>query len=435
LAGFGPATGDSIDAGFDDLDECDYHSRLPTLQLVAEVRRLLATERRAERLVCRYLADLADRVQARQDAELGAYADEFHAARSFFGLGTRETRERVRVGRALRRLPQIERAFTDGDLSYSRVREVTRVATVHTERGWLELAQRLDMRSLERRVATEREATDARSDGRGERRVDKPARTEWTGPETVRVTFELSSQAWALLERAMREARRAGAAGFSDGEALEAVARAALSVQTQRADAGDAGCRVVAYERPTSGDSAPEAGAGVAELGPSTAAGRGCGVAARGATAFELGTQATQLGSAAALPTRATQRGSADALQTRATQLGSAAARGQGQTPGATTLEVSPDRTRGASSGDPTDQRIDGERVGVDERVGVGSGEQALACEPAVHLIHVMGDCRGWTLDALTEASGLSAQEVCVALTLLELGGRVRRRAFAFDPV
>ena len=81
------------------------------------------------------------------------------------------------------------------------------------------------------------------------------------------------------------------------------------------------------------------------------------------------------------------------------------------------------------SSGDPTDQRID------DERIGIVSGEQALPCEPAVRLIHVMGRGRGWTLDALTEASGLSAQEVSVALTLLELGGRVRRRAFAFDPV
>ena len=38
-------------------------------------------------------------------------------------------------------------------------------------------------------------------------------------------------------------------------------------------------------------------------------------------------------------------------------------------------------------------------------------------------------------MEALTESSGLSVQEVCVGVTLLELGGRVRRRAFAFDPV
>ena len=165
FAGFGPATRDSTDAGFAAPGERDYRPGLPTSQLIAEVRGLLATERRAERLVCRYLADLADRIQARQDAELGAYADELHAARCFFGLGARDTRERVRIGRALRQLPQIERAFIDGELSYSRVREVTRVATVHTEPDWLELARRLDMRSLERRVATEREATGVNSTG------------------------------------------------------------------------------------------------------------------------------------------------------------------------------------------------------------------------------------------------------------------------------
>jgi hypothetical protein len=38
-------------------------------------------------------------------------------------------------------------------------------------------------------------------------------------------------------------------------------------------------------------------------------------------------------------------------------------------------------------------------------------------------------------MDALIEKNGLSAREVAVALTLLELGGRVRYRDFVFDPV
>jgi predicted Rossmann fold nucleotide-binding protein DprA/Smf involved in DNA uptake len=46
-----------------------------------------------------------------------------------------------------------------------------------------------------------------------------------------------------------------------------------------------------------------------------------------------------------------------------------------------------------------------------------------------------MGRSGGWTIDALTESSGLSVPQVCRALTLLEVAGRVRRRAFAFDPV
>jgi hypothetical protein len=52
-----------------------------------------------------------------------------------------------------------------------------------------------------------------------------------------------------------------------------------------------------------------------------------------------------------------------------------------------------------------------------------------------VRLLRVMGRSGGWTLDALTESSGMSVRQVSSAVTLLELGGRVRRRAFAFDPV
>jgi len=52
-----------------------------------------------------------------------------------------------------------------------------------------------------------------------------------------------------------------------------------------------------------------------------------------------------------------------------------------------------------------------------------------------MRLIRVMGRCRGWTSDALVEASGLSVREVAGALTLLELDGRVQRRALGFDPV
>jgi hypothetical protein len=373
-------------------------------------------------------------------------ADEYQAARNFFGLSARETRERVRMDRALRRLPQIERAFAEGELCYSRVREVTRVATAATELDWLGLARLLDMRSLERRVAAEREPTGARSEGRDERRADEAIRTEWTGAGTVRVTFELSSEGWSLLGRALREARRAGAAGPGDGEAMEAVARAALSLLTQRVGASDGRRGVIVYAGSNSGRREPDAGdarVGMAQLEPSAAVARG-GPTNGGATACALGTRVTQLGSAA--------------FETEATQLGSAAAPGPAETPGAMVLGSGPDRSRGEpdrsrdgpdlgrseASGDPTEQRMDdertriafGERIGIvsGERVGIVSGEQGLPCEPAERLLQIMGHRKGWNLDALAEASGLSVREVSVALTRLELGGCVQRRAFAFDP-
>jgi hypothetical protein len=71
----------------------------------------------------------------------------------------------------------------------------------------------------------------------------------------------------------------------------------------------------------------------------------------------------------------------------------------------------------------------------ADDRIGVNSAERPLPRQPAALLLEVMADRGGWSQDALTEATGLSVREIQVALFQLELGGRVRRTAFAFDPV
>ncbi len=346
--------------------ETEYRPALATVELIFEVKRLLATERRVERLICLYLADMADRIRQGQDNALWAYADEFHAARCFFGLGVRETRERVRVGRALRQMPQVEAAFVSGELSYSRVREVTCVATPQTECDWLELARTLDMRALERRVAGAREASVGTSEGDGAERaptngsegigsgrgeqwheppmMDQPARTAWLSQSSLRVTFELSAEAWALLERALEGARRSGAGAMSDAEALVAVARDALAAQTREHDASDP---------------------------------RRSGVLAA-------------------------------PRQERSGRLDGP-------------------RSAPARAGAP------GSEAGQD--IGWGATQVGISPEPAAHLLQVIGRRGGWSLDALIERTGLSASAVSVALTLLEVGGRVRYHDFLFDPV
>jgi hypothetical protein len=165
----------------------------------------------------------------------------------------------VRIGRALRDLPRVERAFLAGELSYSRVREISRVASAATEPAWLEHAAELDMRDLERRVALERDRVLAGSQSReheerpeqgalpfdsqagvrtqagdeagspDDARAEPPA--ESTGPSKLRVTFELSVEQWQLLERALDGARRAAGGLVTDGEALEVVVRQALSLR------------------------------------------------------------------------------------------------------------------------------------------------------------------------------------------------------------
>ncbi len=66
------------------------------------------------------------------------------------GIGLTAGREHVRVGRVLRGLPLVQQAFASGELSYSKVRALTRVASEKTEAELVELARHATGAQLER---------------------------------------------------------------------------------------------------------------------------------------------------------------------------------------------------------------------------------------------------------------------------------------------
>ena len=70
------------------------------------------------------------------------------------GLGPCAARERIRIGRALERLPRIDAAFRDGAISYSKVRAITRVATPETDAMLLAIAEGSSAAQLESLVRT-----------------------------------------------------------------------------------------------------------------------------------------------------------------------------------------------------------------------------------------------------------------------------------------
>ena len=70
------------------------------------------------------------------------------------GLGPCAARERIRIGRALERLPHIDAAFRDGVISYSKVRAITRVATPDTDAMLLAIAEGSSAAQLESLVRT-----------------------------------------------------------------------------------------------------------------------------------------------------------------------------------------------------------------------------------------------------------------------------------------
>ena len=70
------------------------------------------------------------------------------------GLGPGAARERIRIGRALAKLPRIDEAFRDGVISYSKVRAITRVATPATDAMLLAIAEGSSAAHLESLVRT-----------------------------------------------------------------------------------------------------------------------------------------------------------------------------------------------------------------------------------------------------------------------------------------
>jgi hypothetical protein len=145
-------------------------------------------------------------------------------AQRVFDFTGRATEERIRTAEALEDLPLLSKAFEEGSVLYSVVREVTRIATPDTERDWLEATHGRTAREVERLVA-------------GHTQGDRPTDPRKPGAEPKRVTFRLAPETYALLGEARRALTQRCGHGLDDDSLVRALAEAALSGGNER-DAG-----------------------------------------------------------------------------------------------------------------------------------------------------------------------------------------------------
>jgi Holliday junction DNA helicase RuvB len=111
------------------------------------------------RIVAFYLAD----IDARGLQQTHGYRSTAQYAASRFGMSRREARDLLTVGKALLELPRIDRAFADGVISWTKVRELVKVATAEHEAKWLERAQKLTTDELALEVRLSRPGDPPRS--------------------------------------------------------------------------------------------------------------------------------------------------------------------------------------------------------------------------------------------------------------------------------
>ena len=114
-------------------------------ELLAVCRELRRAEHRAAVLLARMDAD-------RLHLELG-WASLLDYAREALQLTDRQARDLLQIGRSLPRLPELDRAFAEGRLPWTKARELLRVVTPETEVAWVQRACEVSSRVLERQVS------------------------------------------------------------------------------------------------------------------------------------------------------------------------------------------------------------------------------------------------------------------------------------------
>jgi hypothetical protein len=133
-----------------------------------------------------------------------------------FGYKPRTTQDKLRVAEALETLPATARALEEGELNWSAVRELTRVAVVETEREWLQVAHGKTLRQLEELVA-------------GRAIGDTPASPPEPSLRRHVLRFEVSAETFALFREAMIHLRRTSDEPLDDDTALLTIARHVLA--------------------------------------------------------------------------------------------------------------------------------------------------------------------------------------------------------------
>ena len=139
----------------------------------------------------------------------------FEYVERLFGYRPRLTQEKLRVAEALEGLPELDRALRDGELCWSAVRELTRVATLTTEKSWVGAARGRSVRDVEKLLS-------------GRKPGDRPE--DAATPEAKRYTlrFEVTAEVMATFRDAMARLRRDTGGKLDDDEALLLMARQVL---------------------------------------------------------------------------------------------------------------------------------------------------------------------------------------------------------------
>ena len=214
----------------------------PLDALEAEICELAANINAA---MCRWLGLLAEFDERGGWSDGGATKTCVHWLSWRCSISPRTAREYLRVAHKLRELPLVREKFASGELSYCKVRAISRVASPETEEYLVYLARHATGAQVDKIVRGYRGALSA-TNQQAEQTIDlRYLSCQWEEDGSLRISGRIPAADGALLlaaiEAAETEAKRVGAtldpkttfeadpAGARRADALVTVARTALS--------------------------------------------------------------------------------------------------------------------------------------------------------------------------------------------------------------
>ena len=181
----------------------DETKSMPTEQLEREIAELAAHIHAA---TCRWLLLVAELDSRRAWADWGCKSCAEWLSYSC-GIAPGAAREQLRVARRLDELPAVCEAYGQGELSYSKVRAISRVASEDCEAELLELARHATAAQLERLVRAYRGVLSTQTDQANRVHKERYLTWEWDDDGSLLIRGRLPAEDGALLVRSLEAAR------------------------------------------------------------------------------------------------------------------------------------------------------------------------------------------------------------------------------------
>jgi Domain of unknown function (DUF222)/HNH endonuclease len=186
---------------------------------------------------CRWLLLVAEFDERRGWAEWGVHSCA-HWLSWRCSIAPRSARERLRVARRLRELPYVRAAFSVGELSYSKVRALTRVAESDTEQDLVQIARHATGAQLDKLVRGYGKVLSATREAAQSAHERRYARWQWEDDGSLRLQARIPPDEGALLIAALNAATRSADA-YREPEAnpSSALVRSSEPAEARSADA------------------------------------------------------------------------------------------------------------------------------------------------------------------------------------------------------